>query len=123
MLTLVILAKSAFSCNRLLSPCDILECVRPMSFTYSSLTNSASCAVLHTRNITFIISSAEYPNFHRCDNIFIASSSFCSIQFSIICLMRMGCGSSHTLNTFSLFTCPKPLCVDCKLLMACLMSP
>src|SRR5690242_16298208 len=35
----------------------------------------------------------------------------------------MGCGLSTTLNTLSPFTNPKPAEVDCKLLMACRMSP
>lgn len=45
------------------------------------------------------------------------------VHNSSISFTRSGCGSSHTLKTFTPFTWPNPLWVDCKLFNACLMSP
>ena len=79
--------------------------------------------VLVTLNIVLIISWHEYPKSQSSFNDAKASSMRCSWHALIMACTLMGCGLSTTLKTLSPFTKPKPANVDCRLLIACRISP
>lgn len=106
------------------------------SFVYSGILNKMStwllwCSqwtayssnVLTTRKIVTTISTALYPCTHKSFNFSTAVSISDLMHARIIDWMMIGCGWSQTLNTLSPETKPNPECVDCKLLIACRMSP
>jgi hypothetical protein len=65
---------------------------------------------------------------HRTDNVVArvsrSQSSFKASKGNIdLAWTSIGCGESTTLNKLSPLTNPNPACVDCRLLMACRISP
>ena len=90
----------------------------------SSLRYSAIPSLLFvTRKMVLTMSTAEYPAVQSSSSPFNAPSMSAFSHDEMMLRTVTGCGRSHTLNTASGLTKPNPECVDCRLLMACRMSP
>lgn len=85
--------------------------------------NTHSSKVFTTRKMVTTMSTALYPWSHSSLSFSIAGSMSPFRQCRIIVWTMMGCGWSQTLKTLSPETNPNPECVDCRLLIACRMSP
>jgi len=87
----------------------------------SNSTHSSN--VLTTLKTVTTISTALYPCVHRSFSFSSAVSMSPFRQARMVAWMMMGWGWSQTLKTLSPETKLKPECVDCRLLMACRISP
>jgi len=105
---------SSFVYSGILSPS--VRAKRLISAAYSS-------KIFTTLKMVTTISTALYPCSQSWFTFSTAPSMSPFKQARIVACMMMGCGWSHTLNTLSPETKPKPEYVDCRLLMACRISP